>query len=50
MMSIFLEIFVNNPSRETATAGLGNAEQYVIVLLALIIIAILIYLKRRNKK
>lgn len=39
-----------NPSRETITAGLGNAYQYGFVILALIIIGIVSWIRRKREK
>jgi len=39
-----------HPSRETLTAGLGNVYQYGFVLLALIIIGIISWIRRKRKK
>lgn len=49
---IFLDhIILNNPSRETISAGLGPIEQYSITLIALILIGIIAYfIKRRKSK
>ena len=44
-------IIVNSPSKETITAGLGNVYQYSFVLLALVIVGIILWIrKRKNKK
>ena len=44
-------VVLNNPSRETISAGLGPVEQYSIILLALIFIGITAYfIKRRKSK
>ncbi len=49
---IFLnhEAFINNPSRETVSAGLGPVAQYGIILVALIVIAFLSYIIKRKKR
>ena len=49
---IFLNhVVLNNPSKETVSAGLGPVEQYGIILFAFIIIVIISYfIKRRKKK
>ena len=44
-------VILNNPSRETISAGLGPIEQYSIILVALILIGIIAYfIKRKIKK
>lgn len=50
-MSFLNHVILNNPSRETISAGLGPAEQYGIALIALIFIGIIAYfIKRRRKR
>lgn len=50
-MGVFANhIILNNPSRETISAGLGPVEQYGIILLAFIIIVIIAYFIKRKKK
>ena len=44
------EVILNNPSRETISAGLGPVEQYGIILFAFIIIIIISYFIKRRKK
>jgi len=44
------QTIIISPSRETITAGLGNAYQYGFVILALIIIGIASWIKRKRKK
>ena len=44
------EVILNNPSRETISAGLGPIEQYSITLLALIFIGVIAYFIKRRKK
>jgi len=47
---IFLDhISLNNPSRETVSAGLGPVEQYGFILIVLIIIGIIILFKRKKE-
>jgi len=41
---------LNNPSRETISAGLGPAEQYFVVLLVLIFVGIIVYFRKKKKK
>jgi len=43
-------VILNNPGRETISAGLGPIQQYTISLVALIIIGIIVYFIRRKKK
>ena len=44
-------VIVNSPSKETITAGLGNVYQYSFVLIALVIVGIIMWIrKRKNKK
>ncbi|KKL48097.1 hypothetical protein LCGC14_2328960 [marine sediment metagenome] len=43
-------VIMNDPGRETITAGLGPIQQYGIVLLALIVIGIIAYFIKRKKK
>ena len=42
-------VILNNPGRETLSAGLGPIEQYGVVLVVLIIVGIIIFIKRRRK-
>jgi len=42
-------IIINSPSRETITAGLGNAYQYGFALLALVIVSIIMWIRKRKK-
>ena len=47
---IFLDhIILNNPSKETTSAGLGPIEQYGFILIALILIWIVAYFIKRRK-
>ena len=48
-MILISHVILNNPSRETISAGLGPVEQYSITLLALIIIGIVAYFTKRKK-
>ena len=51
MSPYFVEhIIINSPSKETITAGLGNAYQYGFVLIALIIVGIIVWLRKRKQK
>ncbi len=43
-------VILNDPGRETISAGLGPIGQYGITLLALIIIGIIVYIKRKKSK
>ena len=43
-------VIMNDPGRETITAGLGPIQQYTISLVALIVIGIIVYFIRRRKK
>lgn len=43
-------IVINNPSKETIMAGLGNAYQYGFVLLALIIVGIIVWFRKIKQK
>jgi hypothetical protein len=50
---IFLQhetVILNDPGRETITAGLGPIQQYGLLLLALILIGIVFYIKKSRKK
>jgi len=50
-MYLISHIILNNPSRETISAGLGPIEQYSITLIAFILIVIIAYfIKRRKNK
>lgn len=42
-------VTLNNPSRETISAGLGPAEQYSVALVALIVIVIVAYFRKKRK-
>ena len=48
-MNFLNHVVLNNPSRETISAGLGPIEQYSITLLALIVIGIIAYFTKRRK-
>ena len=41
-------VILNNPGRETLTAGLGPIEQYSVILVILIILVIIIYLRKKK--
>ena len=41
-------VILNNPGRETLTAGLGPIEQYSVILVILIILVIVIYFRKKN--
>jgi len=41
-------VILNNPGRETLTAGLGPAEQYFVALVALIIIVLVVYFRKKK--
>lgn len=43
-------VILNDPGRETISAGLGPIGQYGITLLALIIIGVIVYIKRKKRK
>jgi len=43
-------IILNNPSRETISAGLGPVEQYGFILVVLIIVGIIIRFSKKKKK
>ena len=43
-------VILNDPGRETISAGLGPIQQYSITLVALIIIGIAVYFIRKRKK
>jgi len=48
---IFLNhVILNNPSKETISAGLGPIGQYGVILVALIFIWIVAYFVKRRKK
>jgi len=49
-MTFLNHVVLNNPSRETISAGLGPIEQYSITLIALIVIGIISYFIKRRKK
>ena len=42
-------VILNNPGRETLTAGLGPVEQYSFVLVVLIILVIVVYFRKKKK-
>ena len=42
-------VILNDPGRETISAGLGPIEQYGVILLVLIV-AVVVYFIRRKKK
>lgn len=42
-------VILNNPGRETISAGLGPIEQYGFVLLALIVVGVIYFFKRKKK-
>lgn len=42
-------VILNNPGRETLSAGLGPIEQYGVVLVVLIIAVIVYFIKRKKK-
>jgi len=48
-MTILNHIILNNPSRETISAGLGPIEQYSAILLIFIIVVIYYFIKRKRK-
>ena len=51
MTFLITHVVLNNPSRETISAGLGPIGQYGITLIALIVIGIISYfIKRRKRK
>ncbi len=45
-------VVMNDPGRETISAGLGPVQQYGIIIIVLIIIGIILYFirKKKNKK
>lgn len=47
-MNLLSHVILNNPSRETISAGLGPVEQYSITLLALIIIGVISYFVKKK--
>jgi len=49
-MILISHVILNNPSRETISAGLGPVEQYGITLLAFILIVIIAYFIKRKRK
>ena len=50
-MTFLNHVILNNPSKETISAGLGPVEQYGFILIALIIVGIIVYfIKRRKRK
>ena len=49
MIFLHHEVVLNSPSRETISAGLGPAGQYGIILVALILIGVVLYIKRKKK-
>jgi len=48
-MIILHHATLNNPSRETLSAGLGPAEQYIVVLLFLIFVGFVVYFRKKKK-
>ena len=50
MTFLITHVVLNNPSRETISAGLGPIEQYSITLIALIVIGIISYFNKRKKR
>ena len=42
-------VLQNDPGRETITAGLGPAGQYGIIIVALILIGVVLYIRRKKK-
>lgn len=44
------EAVLNNPSKETVSAGLGPVEQYGISLFVLIVIGIIVWFIKKKKK
>jgi len=49
MLPVFMNhVVLNNPSRETLSAGLGPAEQYSVALVAFIIIVIIVYFRKKK--
>ncbi|MCH8945615.1 MAG: LPXTG cell wall anchor domain-containing protein [Nanoarchaeota archaeon] len=49
-MNFLNHVILNNPSRETISAGLGPIEQYSIILVALILIGIIAYFIKRKRR
>ena len=49
-MNFLNHVILNNPSRETISAGLGPIEQYSFILIALIIVGIIIWFSKKKKK
>ena len=43
-------VIINNPGRETLSAGLGPIEQYGFVLLVLIVVGVIVYIKKKKRK
>ena len=43
-------VVLNNPSKETISAGLGPVEQYGFILIALIIVGIITWFSKKKKK
>ena len=43
-------VILNDPGRETIMAGLGPVEQYGFVLLALIVVGIIVFIRRKKRK
>jgi len=41
-------VALNNPSRETISAGLGPAEQYSVALVVFIIVVIIVYFRKKK--
>ena len=48
-MSFLNHVVLNNPSRETISAGLGPAGQYGFIIIVLIIIGIIIWFSKKKK-
>ena len=40
---------LNNPSRETLSAGLGPVEQYSVILVLLVVLVIVVYFRKKKK-
>ena len=49
-MNFLYHVVLNNPSRETISAGLGPVEQYGFILVVLILIGIVAYFIKKKKK
>ena len=48
-MNFLYHVVLNNPSRETISAGLGPARQYGFIIIVLIIIGIIIWFSKKKK-